>query len=412
MSDDTITSSTDATIPAQADQKTDIADSLQQKADALKRMRAADEKPDYSRILAFKNKLHGLYMRPDKGSTGENWYVNVGSWSVDADWILFPLDDSKKNWWIANPYLARYLVNYLSLGTTKVVVKSYYRDETPAKWRFESDGNGNFRIQDEYTSEYILLYKDDGKYYVLGDHRKQSDGSDLWTIHGYSNNYHSPALKNLRKAPSNPEYGSPPQLNSFNEPVERTSLKFIGEVALPAHVVKDGDRELGWQLQQSPFYILRRYSQWNRANWKVYDGISSQKHSTTIEFGVTKTTSTEIERSLNIAITADAGFAFKGVSANMSVGVQSGLAIRTTTQWVESYFKSETFERDFPDNDGNRYAIVDWDRKDVYELLRAENGESEPDEVVLSWEVTVPNVHVADSYMAPPESRSRNERRA
>ncbi|MFC4566025.1 hypothetical protein ACFO4E_29575 [Nocardiopsis mangrovi] len=334
-------------------------------------------------------------------------------WLQAADpgtsWILYPLDRARRDWWIGDRSTGLFVTEVVNdRGDHHVVGLGEYAPGTDIpKWRFEDAGDGAYYIRNEETFQYLALYGADAKYGAAL--QKDKDDDCRWEIEAHGS-YDSPAVRDIEWAPEHPEYGVPPAQTSLDPPrMTRTPLRFIGEAVLPAPIVRDsnraGERALSWKTEHSPYYILRRFSCWNRVAFDSYDGISAQEHSVAIEFGVNESVSNTIEQNLNVAVTADAGFAFKGVSAAVSTSVSAGLAIATTTHWERSYFRREEFKETFPANGGRPYAVAEWERRDVYSLVRAETGATRPVDEILSWEVTVPNVRISRSYNAPPPSR-------
>jgi post-segregation antitoxin (ccd killing protein) len=317
---------------------------------------------------------------------------------------ISPLNPEKTLWWIGDADKGTFLDRMKFGDNTLAVMRTYTQGAELPKWKFEEGPVGTFYIKHRDTYEYLHWTGrlDDTFPSTLELlPTKQENNPFLWDLWPKPEKYTSPAVRRPRTAPKHPDYGAPPEQTSLDEPWERTDLKFIGETPLPAAVVKDGDRDLAWKMRNSPYYMLRRYSQWKRTKFATYDGFSQQLHSVTYDYGVTKSTSQTIENNLNISVTAEAGFSFKGIGVNVSGTVAYGLSVSTTTQWEESYSKSETYETTYPSNDGKAYAIADWERRDVYSLVRAENGKPVPDDEVLRWEVTVPGVHIARSFQAP-----------
>lgn len=348
----------------------------------------------------------GLYMNNSGWSSDGFGFAQLGEQPesfhlpvVSRDPLRCWFTDADKGAFVANLELVQANFALLWLFTDK-------ETSSLKQWRFEEEPNGSFYIQNRDTYDYLYSSVAEGKNSGMVMLSDQKGGEAfLWRIIPAPDAYNSPAVKNARKASYNPDYGDPPQQDSLNEPPERTVPRFIGECALPALAAKDDGHDLGWKMRHSPYYLLRRYSQWRRTKFATYDGFSEKEHEVTYEWGVTKSTAQEIEESLNMSVTAEAGFSFKGIGASISGTVSYGLSVSTSTQWQESYNKSETFRTIYPNNDGKPYAIADWERRDVYELVRAEHGKTVPDDVVLRWEVTVPNVRISRSFQAPPPKR-------
>ncbi|CAM5335903.1 hypothetical protein SALBM135S_05602 [Streptomyces alboniger] len=81
---------------------------------------------------------------------------------------------------------------------------------------------------------------------------------------------------------------------------------------MPWFLVEDDHKKSeAWRGENSPYYIIKRWSSWHKKQWKVLAKGISHSHSVTETEGVTESKSTEIDKTLNMSNSAEAGFSSK-----------------------------------------------------------------------------------------------------
>ncbi|MBO8191584.1 hypothetical protein ITI46_07740 [Streptomyces oryzae] len=188
-----------------------------------------------------------------------------------------------------------------------------------------------------------------------------------------------------------------PELTDYSDPPENTPWKIAGEVAVPYFLVaNDHGHAVQWQGEHSPYYIIRRWSSWHKVKWQVYPAHTTHTHTWATTEGTTKEAASEVDRTLNASVTAEAGFGIKGFSASVSTTIEKGLNVKTSTKWSQSYSKAASGSYQVGPTDGD-LAIGDWFRQDRYRVYRAQGGGH-----ILEFPVTLPGrTPVSRTYMRP-----------
>ncbi|MGW4795306.1 hypothetical protein ACWEPC_23125 [Nonomuraea sp. NPDC004297] len=190
---------------------------------------------------------------------------------------------------------------------------------------------------------------------------------------------------------------SPPKLTSLDKPADDYPASpekgpLTGKTVVPWFLVeRDGTHDSHWQSFNTPYYIIDRHSRWHLEKFQVYANNTTESREWSTTVGVTKSESTEIDKTLNMSVTAEAGFAFEGVSAGVSTTVSRGLDVRcvksTETSWTGTYQESKQIAPT-----GGDEAIGTWLRHDQYRIYRADGQH-----LLMPFEVVDPTPH-QDSY--------------
>lgn len=265
------------------------------------------------------------------------------------------------------------------------------RDPKKYVWQLEKAEGGKFRMWNLDEAKY-LYWRNPGSGAsedLVVTEKRRTDGADLFALEEVRSfdevvkisqvkppQLQSPVLKNYNKPP---EYE--PQPNAL-----------AGEVAIPWFVVsKDGGQDDEWRAEHTPYYIMRRYSRWHSVGWTIIPAGTTRTHQWSTTEGVTTEDAKEIDESMNVSVTAEAGFAFKGFSASVSTTVSHGLSVKTTKRTTKSYTKSVGGSEKMTATDTDR-AVADWYQQDVYRLFRTEGQE------IRQFPVTLPGTKISRSY--------------
>jgi hypothetical protein len=254
-------------------------------------------------------------------------------------------------------------------------------------WQFVKAENGKFRMWLLGISAYLYIDVDDEQVHHPELGEKRTDGRDLFFLEEVSE---YPDVVNIKKHPV-PKFKSP-ELTSYDEPDEFSKAQISGEAAVPWFLVaKDGDYGSDWRAEHSPYYIMRRWSCWHSRNWEIKKQKTSENHDWEVTWGTTEEKAKRIDENLNISVSAEAGFAFKGFSASVSTSVSHSLNVATSETYTKSYSerKSGSYSAAAGDHD---LAVCDFYRYDTYRLYRATGEE------IFDFPVIVPGTRAGRTY--------------
>ncbi|WP_141746903.1 hypothetical protein [Streptomyces agglomeratus] len=187
-----------------------------------------------------------------------------------------------------------------------------------------------------------------------------------------------------------------PELTDYSDPPENTPWQIAGEVAVPYFLIADDHgHDAQWQGQHSPYYIIRRWSSWNKVQWRVHPALNTEVHSWSTTEGTTEEAAADVDRTLNLSVTAEASFGIKGFSASVSTTIETGLSVKTSKKWSRSYSKLVNGSYTVGPAEAD-LAVGDWFRQDKYCIYRAQGGGD-----ILEFTVTHPGTRVSRTYMRP-----------
>lgn len=267
-------------------------------------------------------------------------------------------------------------------------------DKTPKErgiWIAEAS-DSKYLIRNPETDHYLCAH---GKRSPEADKKEGGCGDYAWMIE-VGGEY--PAILNLEKSTRTFET---PELKDFNRPPEYTEAVYRGAAVLPHFMIgKDGDNGWKWKAENSPYYILKRWSRWKLIDWEVYNGRTGKSFGKKVHVGTTKEDAQKIDRNTTLSVSVEAGFGFKGFSTGVGMNVTNSLNVSYSSTTTRSYYEEidEQITRPASPN-GQDYAIGDWFREDLYRLYRV-NGTTE----VMEWGVVAPKSHVSRSYPQPKPS--------
>ncbi|MFG2895276.1 hypothetical protein [Streptomyces sp. NPDC048248] len=187
-----------------------------------------------------------------------------------------------------------------------------------------------------------------------------------------------------------------PELTDYSDPPENTSWQIAGEVAVPYFLIADDHgHDVQWQGEHSPYYIIRRWSSWNKVQWRVHPAHNTELHSWSTTEGTTEESASDVDRTLNVSVTAEASFGIKGFGASVSTTIETGLSVKTSKKWSQSYSKLVSGSYTVGPAEAD-LAVGDWFRQDKYRIYRAQGGGD-----ILEFTVTHPGTQVSRTYMRP-----------
>ncbi|MFW5419300.1 hypothetical protein J0910_22035 [Nocardiopsis sp. CNT-189] len=265
------------------------------------------------------------------------------------------------------------------------LLPEHLESRNDAIWQLEDAGNGSFRLWMPSAAKYAMVVGDGERYVGLGD---KGEGDDLFKLEEVGAFPEVVALSRIKP----PEFEAP-KLKSYNPPPLYSDPQKCGEVAVPWFVVaQDGGKDDHWRAEHTPYYIIRRWSRWQSDKFDILKKTETRQRTWSVTWGVTKEKAQEIDRTMNMSVTAEAGFGFKGISASVSSTVSYGLSVRTSEKWSESYSKQDGGSYQIGPYANADMAVCDFYRQDVYYLHRSEGQE------IYQFPVTFPNSRVGRTY--------------
>ncbi|GGW94643.1 hypothetical protein [Streptomyces noursei] len=368
---------------------------------------------DPGRTYLLKNKKSGRYVSPQAFSDGEAavlQQLNLRSGAAEREaqtWHVMPLDDdyvfvvNKKSSRLVSP-------KAFSTGEAATLEQLDLRSTDTARrdlqtWIVREDG-GNSRLfrnrksnrylspQGFWTDEAVTLQQLD-----LRDGSSQREGQ-RWEMVVAGEDTRVTGLRPVDREVH--DIGEVHRLTGYQMPPERTQEYLVGQALVPYVLVQDGDRLS--QSRNNSYYVLRRYGYWQRVFYYEHAGNSEWTETRITTVGLTTRNEQTIERTVSMTVGADAGFAFKGASASISVSVTTGLRVAHTQSEENHYSETREVTRSYLDN-GRKIAEAVWFRADRYSLQRLDGSQ------VLDWRTADDRSIVNDAYPANARTDEADE---
>lgn len=248
-------------------------------------------------------------------------------------------------------------------------------------WTFENrDKEGNFTIINRlsgYACKIENGHTDNGTNIIQGKLDKSKDSfyfncKELSksipkpSLVGYINRYTENKTNDINLIPEAAKDSS-----SYND----TSPVIIGECGIPYFMVSsDSNRPLGLQVEETPYYLLRRTQY-----WKFLDNINIPAGAThdegfTYTYGASKTVTEEFNTISDWELSVDLGVLYNGVSAGVSGSISQSMEMKSSS--------STTDYSEITEDINTAYGVTDYDRVysfwqivDVIELFDGDNNE-------------------------------------
>ena len=200
------------------------------------------------------------------------------------------------------------------------------------------------------------------------------------------------------------EIGDPPRILSFEGPLpERSEVHLIAETLLPATVVHDDEfGDLIVQVEQTPYYILRREQFWDRSGERGFSryhaGKTEEVFQRTLRYLVTNTSGRSSETAVRLEFGVNGGYSRKsggGPSISLALSRKVSNELKTTEHQTEQIEKEQeyVYRQTFPV--GDPFRLVAWTLVDRYTLMRTSRTP------VAVWEVALDNTSVVDGFPRP-----------
>ncbi|MER7848441.1 hypothetical protein ABTZ03_31405 [Kitasatospora sp. NPDC096077] len=302
-------------------------------------------------------------------------------------WLLYPADTEGTWWWIVSRSCG-FMVFAPGVGEVGEQIRqagSPNLDNQRYKWKFEQVDGNHYKIKLMRSDKYVHAIAEG-----IGSHVNLDDGGGKQLEWLVEEAQVFDAVTSLRPAGEKPDFGEIDRMHDFKPPAESTKPVVVGSVALPFFVVGDEGQSVGWKVNHSPYYILSRSSSWVRKGYQEHDGNTDFSHTWETEVGLVSSNSSEIEKSLNIRVTAEAGFSYMGATAKISATIAAGLRVKESRTQTKTSTKKDI--KTLAVKAGKRFSVAAWYRLDTFKLRRLDG------DTILTWETIDPDSFVLDSY--------------
>jgi hypothetical protein len=231
------------------------------------------------------------------------------------------------------------------------------------------------------------------------DTEKRGDGLDMWALEEVRVFDKVLAVEN-RPAPAI----KVPELTNGDQPPRYTEMVEAGKAVVPWTILGDDEsHDITWRREQSPYVIIRRQVRWKLVGFTGYPANTQEQFGVTTTVGVQEQKTEEIDKTLNISVSREAGMDIKGFSAKAGVTVEAGLHIKVGTTTTKSYSETKTYTKTVGPAKNN-FHIAAWIQESVYTWYYADGTE------FFDYVVADPNRYVASTYPdAPITSTTTND---
>lgn len=189
-----------------------------------------------------------------------------------------------------------------------------------------------------------------------------------------------------------PDQNFVPRLTSFDNPPEATAPRMEKAMLVPCTIINDIQYggNVGWQVDNSPFYVLVRQVFYKRLYHYHNQGSVQQNNTVAMTSGITTIESQRLWNETEISLSAEAGLSFKAFSGKITATVSRRFGYETQTSVAELNQTTETQAVSTPP--GKAAAL--WQLYNRYILYRHNGTALEPD---TSWDIGI-HSFVEDEY--------------
>ncbi|MFH9298309.1 RICIN domain-containing protein [Streptomyces sp. NPDC017520] len=359
------------------------------------------------RSYRIRNQRSNLYLNvsgfsPDESAYVEQYRLQTGNNRASQIWHVFPLDYGK--YLFANKSSGLVMnVKYNSTAPSTVVEQFRFQapNANPAQhWMLNSKPEGAFEVVND-RSQLVLNVSEwsTAPSVVVEQYTRTTGpmiGSQRWFFE--VEDEYKPVLALADLGAVGP--GQIHRMTSYQPtPSDKTEPVQVGAMAYPFPLVRDPANDRRRQARENPYYILRRFSFWERVYSYEHSGASNYTHTDSTTVGLTRTDSQAVQKTTGISVTSKAELGFSagpagGVngSASLSSTISHELKVTTTHEEVKTHSKTEEYKRTY--EAGKRVTEAIWFRSDKYVLERLDGS------VVIDWTTREPNTSITDAYPA------------
>ena len=326
------------------------------------------------------------------------WSGDIVRWAKtsgpEQQWLIVPVDDQKCR------IVTRQNGEYMAVGWDGDIIRWAASGKPDQEFSFVNrDSTGRWNIQEGTRNEFVTVGWN-------GDVVR-------WAASGKPDQRFKlvPAPGEKPKPTVTPGQYTPgqipdvPRVAAFGQPPPERSVPYaIGEVLVPGVAV--GDPAFSGkvaQVENSPYYVLRREQYWDRSGGRGYyydiEGAGATTFRDLVKVGFSETQQASIERTLQLQISDGGDFKFgikepttgAEVGATLSVKRQITDGLKVTESTSTTRMTEETREVTVTMPAG-RHVRVWWALVDRYSLRRYDGSP------VNQWEVVDKGVRVEDSF--------------
>ncbi|MER7989052.1 RICIN domain-containing protein [Streptomyces noursei] len=360
------------------------------------------------RSYRIKNQRSNLYLNVkgyslDESECLEQWPLQTGKNRASQIWHVFPLDFGK--YLLANK-ASGLVMNVRGNSTAPSAVVEHYLLQAPSKkpaqhWMLRGTTGGAFEVINDRSQLLLNVCEWSTARSAVVEQYTQATGdnaaSQRWLFE--VEDEYKPVLALADLVDVGP--GDIHRMTSFQPtPSTKTQPVQVGAMAYPFPLVRDPALDRRRQARENPYYILRRFSFWERVYSYEHSGASNYTHADSTTVGLTSTDSQAVQETVGISVTSEAKLGFSsgpagGVegSASLSSTISAELKVTTTHEEVKTHSRTEEFKRTY--EAGKRVTEAIWLRSDKYVLERLDGS------VVIDWTTRDPSTSITDAY--PPQ---------
>ncbi|WP_242266563.1 MULTISPECIES: hypothetical protein [unclassified Bacillus cereus group] len=284
---------------------------------------------------------------PTHPNFGLTYNMSVGSSLNDAteqQWIIYPVDGN------------RYILANRLTGTVATVspehlnpdnmLTEFYTGYNGQYWLAQKIQNSNYKLKNNLTGKVATISKDGPNANNMITDASGNGLEQQWALERVED-FLLPDTPSLAT-----DAGPVPRYETGQETLPKTTpKKLVGYTLVPAVMVKDNDWDPAYQINESPYYILKRYQYWLRLIDTPIDPLTSTK--THYSYGIETDKQVTNEQTIGFSISTDAGMNFKAGTSNKDTGATSEfgvtsdikqqfhqelkMTISTTNKQMESY---------------------------------------------------------------------------
>ncbi|MFD4658219.1 hypothetical protein ACFWP2_21625 [Kitasatospora sp. NPDC058444] len=190
------------------------------------------------------------------------------------------------------------------------------------------------------------------------------------------------------------DIGDIPRMTGYAPTPQSTSDEvLVGQVAVPFPLVTDTmGGGVGWQVANSPYYVLKRYGYWDRQFYYEHTEASSDTYTTKVTFGLTSSDTETVSKTTGWSVNSDTSVMFKHFSTSFSATYSEQLTVTSSSTTTESATVEQDVTRTF--TAGTHASEAVWWRADHYVLERLDGS------TVLEWHTRDSSTSRSDTYPA------------
>ncbi|MEV3898295.1 RICIN domain-containing protein [Streptomyces anulatus] len=188
------------------------------------------------------------------------------------------------------------------------------------------------------------------------------------------------------------DIGDIPRMVSYAPtPNSKSTEVLVGQVAVPFPLVSDSmGGGVKWQVDNTPYYILKRYGYWDRQFYYEHTSASADTYTTKATFGLTSSDSETVSKTTGWSVNSDTSVTFKHFSSSFAATFSEQLTVTQSSTTTRTATVEQDVTRTFAA--GTHASEAVWWRADRYVLERL-NGDT-----LLEWHTRDASTSRSDTY--------------